>query len=144
MAEPGGRVVWSVGLRSLDCRKRAFESRRVHGCVVVCFAGIGFCYGLITRAKKSYRVCVCVSNCVRCRNLKKWGGLEQIWFVMPPKKESSNSLSAPPTPPTFLPILIFFNFGLLALISKNFSSLPGSHRLILLNSLNQSGHYMYH
>jgi hypothetical protein len=39
---------------------------------VVCCVGSGLCDGLIIRSGESYRVCVCVcvSNCVRYRNLK--------------------------------------------------------------------------
>jgi hypothetical protein len=36
---------------------------------VVCCVGSGLCDGLITRSEESYRVCLCVSNSVGCRNL---------------------------------------------------------------------------
>jgi hypothetical protein len=63
---PFGLRRWD--LRPLDCWDCGFESRRGHGCsflvfVVSCIRS-GLCDELITRSKESYRVCVCVSNCV--------------------------------------------------------------------------------
>jgi len=37
---------------------------------VVCCVGSGLCDHLITRSEESYRVYVCVSNCVLFRNFK--------------------------------------------------------------------------
>ena len=57
-ADPNGRVVLGVGLKSLDCWDRGFESRRGPGCsslgFVVCCAGNGLCDGLITRSEEPY------------------------------------------------------------------------------------------
>ena len=61
-AHPARHAVQSVGLQSLNCWDRGFESRRNHACfvfVVFC-VGSGFCVELITLPKESYRVCVCV------------------------------------------------------------------------------------
>ena len=64
LAYCSGSAVDGVGLKSLDCWDRLFESRREHGssCLVfvVCCVGGGLCDRLITRSGKSYRVCVCV------------------------------------------------------------------------------------
>ena len=71
-----GRSLKGVGLRTLACWDRGFESRQKGGrlsCVSQCFvcvlSGKGLCEGPILRPAESYRqralVCVCV--CVRAR-----------------------------------------------------------------------------
>ena len=67
-AGPGGRAIYGVRLRPLNCWDHGFESRSNHGCssveFVVCCVGSGLCDGLITRPEESYRLCVCVCACV--------------------------------------------------------------------------------
>jgi hypothetical protein len=62
----------------------------VHGCsslvFVVCCVGSGLCDELITRAEESYRVSVCVSNCVGSRN-SQTGGVGPSWAVALQKKK---------------------------------------------------------
>jgi hypothetical protein len=80
LADCSGSAVEFVGLKSLDCWDRGFESRCEHGSsflvLVMCCVGSGLCDRLITRSGESYCVCVfvcvcvCVSNCVCFRNLK--------------------------------------------------------------------------
>jgi hypothetical protein len=62
VAEPGGRAVYGVSLRSLDCWDRVFESHCGHECssvVFVCCVGSCFCDGLMTLFR-GVSVCFCV------------------------------------------------------------------------------------
>jgi hypothetical protein len=64
LADPSGRAVWGVDLRTLRVWDRGFESCRGHRCsslvFVLCCVGIGLCDELVTRLEKCCRVCVCV------------------------------------------------------------------------------------
>jgi hypothetical protein len=69
LADCSDNSVEVVGLKSLDCWDRGFESRGGHGSsclvLVMCCVGSGLCDELIIRSGESYQVCVCVyvSNC---------------------------------------------------------------------------------
>ena len=71
-AEAGAPAVYDVGLRPLDCWDRGFEFRQRNGysslVFTACRVDSGLCEQLISRSEESYRLCVCVSNCVRSRN----------------------------------------------------------------------------
>jgi hypothetical protein len=64
-ADPSGREVIGLGLRSLDWWYRMFESRRDSRCSVafiLCCVGSGFCdHELFYRTEDFYRVCECLS-----------------------------------------------------------------------------------
>jgi hypothetical protein len=61
-AEAGGRTVYDVGLRLLDCWDRGFESRCGQTCpsIVsdVCSAVSSLSDELTARSEESYRLCV--------------------------------------------------------------------------------------
>ena len=56
--------LWDVGLQSIECRNRSFESRWGHDCSSILFVlycvGTGLCDELVTRSEDCCRVCVCV------------------------------------------------------------------------------------
>ena len=61
------------GLRPLEYRYGGFEPHWGHGCYFLVFVvrcgGSGPCDEPISRSEESYRLCVCVSDCVWSRNL---------------------------------------------------------------------------
>jgi len=67
VADPSGRAVWGVGLRSLACWVRGFESRQGYGylpCECCVLSGRSLCVGLITRPEEFNGVwCVGVWSC---------------------------------------------------------------------------------
>ena len=70
-ATPGGRAVYGVCVRPLDCSDREFEHRCGHGCsflvFVVCCVGSGLWDELFARSENR-TVCVCVCVClILCR-----------------------------------------------------------------------------
>jgi len=75
-ADLSDRAVKGVGLQTLDCWHRGFESRWGHGCsslvFVVCFERSGLPEELIIHSEELYwiHVCVCVCVCVWSIKLK--------------------------------------------------------------------------
>jgi hypothetical protein len=56
VADPSGRAVYGVGLRTLVCSDRGFESHRGHVYLLCVLSVRGLCDVLIIRPEESYRL----------------------------------------------------------------------------------------